>query len=55
MKVLLLSILLLSTTILRAQESIPNLTQDSIAIISLSEYLGYVKSFHPIVKAKLNL
>jgi outer membrane protein TolC len=50
MKVLLLSILLLSTTILRAQESIPNLTQDSIAIISLSEYLGYVKSFHPIVK-----
>ena len=50
MKVLLLNILLLSTTILRAQESIPNLTQDSIAIISLSEYLGYVKSFHPIVK-----
>lgn len=24
--------------------------QDSISVISLSEYLGYVKSFHPIVK-----
>lgn len=24
--------------------------QDSIAVISLSEYLGYVKTFHPIVK-----
>src|SRR5690606_40866559 len=23
---------------------------DSISVISLSEYLGYVKSFHPIVK-----
>ena len=27
-----------------------NSAQDSISVISLSEYLGYVKSFHPIVK-----
>ena len=50
MKVLILNILLLSTAILSAQDSIPVLGQDSTAIISLSEYLGYVKSFHPIVK-----
>lgn len=50
MKVFLLNILLLSTSILSAQESTPTLGQDSTAIISLSEYLGYVKSFHPIVK-----
>ncbi|WP_346882007.1 TolC family protein [uncultured Algibacter sp.] len=38
----LISVILLFTSLLNAQ--------DSITVISLSEYLGYVKSFHPIVK-----
>lgn len=42
MKYLFLSILLTITSYLNAQ--------DSTSVISLSEYLGYVKSFHPIVK-----
>lgn len=42
MRVILLSILLCFSGFVSAQ--------DSISVISLSEYLGYVKSFHPIVK-----
>ena len=30
--------------------SLPNWAQDSLSVISLAEYLGYVKSYHPIVK-----
>jgi len=30
--------------------SSPTLAQDSLGVISLAEYLGYVKSYHPIVK-----
>ena len=50
MKVLLLNILLLSTALLSAQENFPVFGKDSTSIINLSEYLGYVKAFHPIVK-----
>ncbi len=42
MRITLLSILLCFSGLVSAQ--------DSTSIISLSEYLGYVKSFHPIVK-----
>ncbi|MEP1489669.1 MAG: TolC family protein [Algibacter sp.] len=42
MRVTLLSILLCLSCLVSAQ--------DSTSVISLSEYLGYVKSFHPIVK-----
>ncbi|WJJ97836.1 TolC family protein [Algibacter luteus] len=42
MKVLLTSILLCFSFIIPAQ--------DSTSVISLAEYLGYVKTFHPIVK-----
>lgn len=42
MRVLILSILLCFSGLVSAQ--------DSTSVISLSEYLGYVKSFHPIVK-----
>tara|TARA_R110002050_G_scaffold281375_4_gene428813 strand:- start:144 stop:1547 length:1404 start_codon:yes stop_codon:yes gene_type:complete len=42
MRNLLVIIWLLTSSILVAQ--------DSISVISLSEYLGYVKTFHPIVK-----
>lgn len=42
MRVNLLNILLLFSGLVAAQ--------DSTSVISLSEYLGYVKSFHPIVK-----
>ncbi|MEC3908305.1 TolC family protein [Tamlana sp. 2201CG12-4] len=42
MRTFLLNILLLTSSFLFAQ--------DSTFVISLSEYLGYVKSFHPIVK-----
>ena len=42
MRILLLNIMLfLSGTVM---------SQDSISVITLSEYLGYVKTFHPIVK-----
>ena len=47
MKVLLLNILLLSTALLSAQENFPVFGKDSTSIINLSEYLGYVKAFHP--------
>jgi outer membrane protein TolC len=42
MKALFTSILLCFSFIISAQ--------DSTAVISLSEYLGYIKSFHPVVK-----
>lgn len=42
MKNFLVSVCILTSSILVAQ--------DSISVISLSEYLGYVKTFHPIVK-----
>lgn len=42
MKITLLSILICFSGFISAQ--------DSTSVISLSEYLGYVKSFHPIVK-----
>ncbi|MEW4924812.1 TolC family protein [Algibacter sp. 2305UL17-15] len=42
MRVILVSIALLFTGLISAQ--------DTTSVISLSEYLGYVKSFHPIVK-----
>lgn len=42
MRNFLVSIFILTTSILVAQ--------DSTSVISLSEYLGYVKTFHPIVK-----
>ena len=47
---LLLNILLFSSVVLSAQESFPVFGKDSTSIISLSEYLGYIKAFHPIVK-----
>jgi hypothetical protein len=42
MRILLLNIMLLWSGIAMAQ--------DSTSVITLSEYLGYVKTFHPIVK-----
>ena len=42
MKIILLNISLFFSSVLMAQ--------DSTSIISLSEYLGYVKTFHPVVK-----
>ncbi len=42
MRVILLNIFLVFSSLVSAQ--------DSTSIITLSEYLGYVKSFHPIVK-----
>ncbi|MFL1012338.1 TolC family protein [Flavisericum labens] len=42
MRILLLNITLLFSLVLYAQ--------DSTSVISLSEYLGYVKAYHPIVK-----
>ncbi|PWH83216.1 transporter [Algibacter marinivivus] len=42
MRVILLNILLFFSCLVSAQ--------DSTSVITLSEYLGYVKSFHPIVK-----
>lgn len=50
MRLLILNILLLSSIMLQAQDRFPVFGQDSTSIISLSEYLGYVKAFHPIVK-----
>jgi outer membrane protein TolC len=50
MKALLLNIFLLSSVILAAQGTFPVFGQDSTSVIGLSEYLGYVKAFHPIVK-----
>ncbi|WP_396603204.1 TolC family protein [Algibacter sp. R77976] len=40
---------LITLTILLCFSVLSN-AQDSVKVISLSEYLGYVKSFHPIVK-----
>jgi outer membrane protein TolC len=42
MRLIILSVLLCFNSLISAQ--------DSTSVISLSEYLGYVKSFHPIVK-----
>ena len=50
MKALLLNIFLLSSVILNAQDTFPVFSEDSTSVIGLSEYLGYVKAFHPIVK-----
>ncbi|GGZ83176.1 transporter [Algibacter mikhailovii] len=36
--------------ILSAQDNFPVFGKDSVSIIGLSEYLGYIKAFHPIVK-----
>ncbi|WP_298534616.1 TolC family protein [uncultured Algibacter sp.] len=50
MRLLILNILLLLSSTLWAQDSFPVFGKDSTSVISLSEYLGYVKAFHPIVK-----
>jgi len=55
MKRLILITILFLVSITRAQEPLEQPTQDSSPelnpeVLSLAEYLGYVKSFHPVVK-----